>query len=104
MFIVQSSEEQLEKLNRFGEILEANITENALQYEHKNDYPPNTGWNRGETDFANHMQNRKENILSLTLETAYFGTPQNKVSAENLVELGRCFAKALKEYIRESRK
>ncbi|MBE6953699.1 MAG: carboxypeptidase family protein [Ruminococcaceae bacterium] len=104
VFIVQSSEEQLEKLNHFGEILEANITENALQYEHKNDYPPNTGWNRCETDFANHMQNRKENILSLTLETAYFGTPQNKVSAENLVELGRCFAKALKEYIRESRK
>ena len=47
------------------------------------------------------MKDRQENNIAFTLETAYFGTAENKVSEERLLELGRCFAKALKEYIKE---
>ena len=39
-----------------------------------------------------------ENEVAFTLETAYFGTEENKVSAERLTELGRCFAKTIKRY------
>lgn len=31
-------------------------------------------------------------------ENAYFGQEDNKVSQENLVEFGRCFAKTIKAY------
>ena len=102
VFIVQSCVEQLEQLNRFGAILESCISENSLKYEQKNDYPPNTGWNTGDTQFSQFMRKLPENRLSFTLETAYFGTPNNKVSEDNLPELGRCFARALAKYIQEA--
>ena len=101
VFIVQNSIEKLAKLNRFGEIFEALITKSSLKYEHKNDYPFSTGWNKGGTQFANYMKERKENNISFTLETAYFGTEENKVDNNKLLELGRCFAKALNRYIKE---
>lgn len=99
VFIVQNSIENLGLLNRFGEIFESIITTDSLKYEHKNDYPFNTGWNKGGTQFANYMRKREENNIAFTLETAYFGTPDNKVSSDKLLELGHCFAKALKKYI-----
>ena len=47
------------------------------------------------------MINREENEMSFTFEIAYFGLKDNIVSQDNLVELGKCFAKALKRYISE---
>ena len=103
VFIVQNSTEKLERLNRFGELLEESIIPASLKYEHKNDYPLGTGWNKGGASFAKYMSKRKENNIAFTLETAYFGIPDNKVSADKLLELGHCFAKALRKYIEEAR-
>ena len=99
VFIVQNCIEKLDKLNKFGEIFEESITENSFKYEHKNDYPPNTGWNEGGAQFSNYMSNRAENEVAFTLETAYFGTSDNTVSPDKLLQLGHCFAKALGKYI-----
>ena len=101
VFIVQNSIEKIQKLNRFGELLEKSLTPNAFRYEHKNDIAPEIGWNKSGPKFAYYMKDRQENNIAFTLETAYFGTAENKVSEERLLELGRCFAKALKEYIKE---
>lgn len=99
VFIVQKGIEKLDRLNKFGELFEVSITEDSLKYEHKNDYPPETGWNKGGAQFTNYMIKRAENNIAFSLETAYFGTPDNKVSADKLLELGHCFARALKKYI-----
>ena len=47
------------------------------------------------------MWNQEFTELTFTLETAYFGVSDgsNKVSDKGLVQLGKCFAKALLEYI-----
>lgn len=103
VFIVQNSTEKLDKLNRFGELFEKSITPYSLKYEHKNDYPPENGWNKSGTQFSNYMNLREENNIAFTLETAYFGTPDNKVNEFKLLELGRCFARALKKYIETER-
>ena len=103
VFIVQNSFEKLDKLNRFGEIFEKSINEKSLRYEHKNDYPFGTGWNLGGTQFAIYMMKRKENDIAFSLETPYFGTQKNKVTEEKLLQLGKCFAKALKQYIEEGK-
>lgn len=99
VFIVQNSKEKLDKLNKFGKILEQSISDTSIRYEHKNDYPPETGWNKGGPQFASFMTKRNENEIAFTLETAYFGTKTNKVNQEKLLELGRCFAIALSKYI-----
>ena len=36
--------------------------------------------------------------VAFTLEIAYFGTEDNIFSQDNAVELGRCFAKSIKDY------
>lgn len=101
VFIVQNSIEKLDRFKKFGEIFESMITAESLKYEQKNDFPPNTDWNKDGAQFATYMQDSKENVIAFTLETAYFGTPDNKVSEPRLLELGRCFAKAIKHYIKE---
>ena len=98
LFIVQNSIEKLPVLNRFGEILEEKITETAMKYYHKNDFPPNTDWNRTSPNFGQYMSARLENIISFSFETAYFGDENNKISQVKMKETGICFAKALKEY------
>lgn len=103
VFIVQNSIEKADKLNRFGEIFEESISKTSLKYEHKNDCPFGKGWNKENRQFSNYMKKRKENNIAFTLETAYFGTEENKVNADKLLELGRCFAKALKKYIAEDK-
>ncbi|MBQ2677168.1 MAG: hypothetical protein IJF54_07210 [Clostridia bacterium] len=99
VFIVQNCFEKLDSLNRFGETLENSITDDSLKYEHKNDYPFGTGWNKGGNQFAAYMTKKPENDVAFTLETAYFGSENNKVNEQRLLSLGKCFANALKEYI-----
>ena len=99
VFIVQNSIPKLPKLNRFAQLLEDSMTEKAMRYWAKNDYPPQYDWNFDGPQFGNFMTKLPENQVAFTLETAYFGTEANKVSQENLLELGRCFVSALKAYI-----
>ncbi len=102
VFIVQNSFEKIDRLNAFGEILEENISNGALKYSHIDDFEYGKGWNKvGVGPIAKYIVNLVENELAFTLETTYFGLRDNVVSQENMVELGRCFARALKQYIVE---
>jgi len=99
-FIVQNSIEKLDRLKRFSAILEKEITPDSLKYFSENDHPPMTGWNQQPNgSFGYNMMHRPECDIAFTLETAYFGTETNKISEENMIELGRCFAKSIKKYI-----
>ena len=100
-FIVQNSFEKLDRLNAFSELFEAEITTNSFQYRYANDYPFETGWNKGGPQFANYMNKREENETAFSLETAYFGTRDNIFTQRNAVEMGKCFARALKKYVEE---
>lgn len=54
----------------------------------------------GSIAFSHYTMNlREECDLAFALETAYFGTENNKISTDMLIRLGRCFAKAFKRYI-----
>ncbi len=99
MFIVQNSFEKADRLDAFGKLLESEMTEKAFRYRHENDYPFMHGWNLKSNNFSQYMISRPENVLAFTLETAYFGTQQNRVDQKNLTVSGRCFAKALRKYI-----
>lgn len=100
-FIVQNSFEKLNRLNEFGKLFEESITDSSFGYFHADDYPFETGWNKGGAQFASYMTKRAENEFAFSLETAYFGTKENIATQENLLELGRCFACALRKYILE---
>lgn len=98
-FIVQNSVEKLDRLRKFGRLLEASVTEESFRYRQANDYPPGTGWNRGGAQFANFLTKRPENVAAFSFETAYFGTQDNRVTAEKLLELGRCFGRAMGKFV-----
>lgn len=103
VFIVQTSAEELNKFLLFGNELKAAITPQSVQYDGETDYPPMTGWNiDGTNTFAGHMMERNECDIAFTIEIAYFGTKENQVSQKKLVELGHCFAAALKTYLSKS--
>ncbi len=99
-FIVQNSFEKLDRLNAFGELFEEEITEASFPYEHKNDMPFMTGWNLKSANFGSYMTDRADNELAFSLETPYFGRAEHPTSQENLVELGRCFFRALSRYVK----
>ena len=102
VFIVQNSEEKLPRLQAFAKVLEESITEDSLKYEAANDYPINYGWNRntGGAQFAYHMTHLPDNHMAFTLETTYFGTADNQVTEDKLLQLGHCYAEALRTYMK----
>lgn len=86
---------------RFGELLEAEARAHpaSFQYETANDLDANVEWNRDDvmvsssTGFFTRLPGVR---LCFSLETPYFGTAANAVTQENLVEFGRCMARALR--------
>ena len=99
-FIVQKA--NVEELRRFAAILESQITDGAFRYQAKNDLAPGVKWNNPASHtFANYMAKEVGAKIACTLETAYFGESDNVASADKFIELGRCFAAALKKYIEE---
>lgn len=100
IFVVQKKENLVEKYNKFAEYLEESMTEEAYRFKKENYIAPNTEWNTmGGPCFCNFSTSLPTVDLSFTLETAYFGTEDNVFSQEGAVELGRCFAKAIRKYI-----
>lgn len=100
IFIVRNRADMTERFDRFSELLEAECGEDSMRYKKENDHPAATGWNQPSANFSFTMHSRPECKLAFTLESAYFGAEENKVSAERLIALGRAFARALKKYIR----
>lgn len=100
IFIVRNSIDKLDRFDRFSHLFENEITEGSMSYAIGNDHPPMTTWNQQPSpNFGFTMTSRPDCELAFALETAYFGEACNKVTPEKLIELGRCFARAIKRYI-----
>lgn len=99
IFMVHNTAKEKEVFDSFAALLESEITENAMSFTKENYHPANTGWNKPSPNFSFTMNSRPECRLAFTLESAYFGTEDNKVSAERLIELGGCFGRAMRAYI-----
>lgn len=99
VFIVEKRAHLKEHYRRFGRILEDKITDASLKYDKKNTFPVDFEWNSSKSCcFGAYMNDIGKARIAFTLETMYFGTPDNVFSAEKAVECGRCFAKAVREY------
>ena len=98
VYIVRNRADRLAQFDVFSTLLEQAITADSLAYHAKNDYLPDTDWNQYGPQFGCYMSERPENELAFTLETTYFGTPDNKVSEGRMLALGRCFARAVSAY------
>lgn len=101
VFLVRNAAADQAKMERFSRCFEQAITADSMAYLSANDYPPNSGWNKPAPTFGSGMMHRPECELAFTLETTYFGLENNKVSESKLIELGRCFAEAIRSYLRE---
>lgn len=101
-FIVRPDAEKEARTERFSRILEKQITPRSMHYVTENDHRPSVGWNRPSFAFGYTMMHRAECELAHSFESAYFGTADNKTTPEGLIELGRCYARAIREYM-ESR-
>ena len=99
VFIVRNSMEKTECTERFSKLFEKEITDESMKYFSVNDHPPMTGWNQPSPNFSFTMMHRPECEIALSLECAYFGTKDNKISPQKMVELGRCYARAIRKYI-----
>lgn len=101
-FIVRTSVERLPQQRKFGKILENSITENAFLYHTKDDLDPNVEWNQRAnmlSSFSGYFSTLKSIDFAFTVENPYFGMKPNIISQSNMVELGRCFAKAIRKYV-----
>lgn len=99
LFFVRNLALKLDRFDRFGTLFENEITEDAMTYKVADDYPPDTGWNHPKSSFGITMNRRPECSLALSLESAYFGTEDNKISTDRLIQTGRCLARAIKKYL-----
>ena len=98
VYIVRRNPGKNAEYIRFGKLLTACITDKSMQYDTKDDLLPNTGWNQsGTPTFANYILKNPNAEVAFTLETCYFGEKNNVFSQEKGLELGKCFAAALKK-------
>ena len=104
IFVVRNMPEKETDFDLFSSIFESLISEESMKYFKQDDYPPCTNWNQPSSSFGYITNHRDECKLAFTLENTYFGTQENKVSAKKLVELGKCFARAVKKYVEETSK
>lgn len=99
IFIVRNRIEKQDRYELFADLLQKELSYTSIFYAKENDHPPMTGWNQPSPNFSYTMNLRKECDLAFSLETAYFGTENNKISTDMLISLGKSFAKAIKNYI-----
>ena len=102
IFVVRNREDRTDEYERFAELLAAECDGDCMSYKKENYYPPCTGWNQPSPNFSYTMHCRPECKLAFSIESAYFGTEDNIVSAKRLIALGNAFARALKRYVGEN--
>ena len=103
VFLVEKVETKLAEYDVFSEILESVWTADALRYDKRNNILPGVEWNSPNAPtFACYMDSVANAKLACTLETAYFGTPDNIFTPEKAIRLGRCFAKAIVAYDKQA--
>lgn len=104
IFVVRNLKEKEEEFDLFSSAFESEIVEKSMSYSKENDYPPCTNWNQPSTGFGYTTNTRPDCKIAFTLESTYFGTQDNKTSGERLVELGKCFARAVKKFVEATSK
>ncbi|MBO5219133.1 MAG: hypothetical protein J6C52_06860 [Clostridia bacterium] len=104
VFLVHKEACGTEKMEHFCRIFVDEVTPESMKYHSADDVVKNEGWN----DPA--VMNRSCAAYSLTqpgvefastLETTYFGEPDNMISQARMLETGRCFARSIKRYFSE---
>lgn len=99
VFMCLKRHEKMPEYNRFAEIFERYIDETTLKYKKENNMPPDYLWNSSNVNTSScYMNDVGKAKISISLETMYFGTKDNIFETEKAVNLGKAFAKALKEY------
>ena len=99
VYVVRKFPELEERFDSFGKLLEARSGGEAMTYDMSYDVHPNVGWNKDTTPtFSTYFNTRPDCKLALTLEVTHYGTDDNKVSAERLINTGRAFCRALDDY------
>ena len=99
VYIVCKSHHTYNKIVRFANLLEKNITGESLGFEAKNVLAPDCGWNVADMPtFCNYMQRMGGTEISFSLETPYFYGTDKAFSPSGARELGKCFVRALREY------
>lgn len=99
VFVVRKMAEKQPLFDAFGSLFEACCNEHSMTYVMSDDIAPNTGWNHDETPtFSTFFNTLPACRFACTLETTFFGTPDNKVTVPRLVETGRAFCRAVKAF------
>jgi hypothetical protein len=101
-FIVRKGEECRATQARFGELMERRVGEvpGALRYETKDDLDSGVEWNSGVALAASGVVfwNKQPSVrLAVSIETPYFGTPDNRVTQESLVLFGTGIGRAVRD-------
>ena len=87
------------RFSEFSAILEKENEKNALKYFAKDNLMPDVGWNKaGSPCFGSYMGEMTDSVLSITLETCYFGTEKCVFNEKNALTLGQNFAHALNKF------
>ena len=101
--VVYNTVESEPRMQRFSKILQSKLANCPITYDPANDIPPNTEWNKDtNADFARYLSKKPQNQLAFSLETPYFGEADGSVviNLDSMKELGKCFANAVREYIK----
>ena len=102
VFVVRKYDSKRALFDRFGALLERYCADSdGMRYFLCDDMMPNTGWNADETPTScSFFSSLSSCHLAFSLETAYFGTEDNKVSTRRLINEGRAVCRALSEYFK----
>ena len=102
VFVSRSTAAMEIQNDRFSGFLMNAAKDKRLTYDVKHDVGPNDKWNdETSPNSKNYFSKHNGTKLSITLETPYFGLSGSVISQDAMIELGRCFAKAVKKYIDE---
>lgn len=106
VFLVRKFPEYEEKYSRLGKYLEEETAEDpaAMRYRTDGDIHPGERWNAlpyVHNQCSTYAADFPGVDLSLSVETTYFGEPDNRVSQERLIETGRCLYRAYRAYRKE---
>lgn len=100
VFIVRKNDKKKPLFDRFGALLEKSCSKSGMKYFVCDDMMPNTLWNLDQSPSSSAFFSSLPSChLAFALETAYFGTQDNKVSIPKLTDEGRSVCRALSEYI-----
>lgn len=102
LFMVRKLKEKTPEYELFGRLFEDSSNEKSLKYRVADDHPADYLWEKSDvSDFAGYMYKVAEAKFAGSLETAYFGIPDNIFTQDKAVETGHCFARALKLFDKE---